>query len=40
MLTFEDENNFEENMIFDLDKAEEANTAIINAKALVTTGNR
>jgi hypothetical protein len=40
MLTFEDENNFEESMVFDVDKAEEAHTAIISAKTLATSGNR
>jgi hypothetical protein len=40
MLTFVDENNFEENMILDVDKTEEANTAIGSAKTLATAGNR
>ena len=40
MLTFEDENNFEESMVFDVDKTEEANTAITSAKTLAITRNR
>ena len=40
MLTYEDENNFEENMVFDVDKTEEAKTAILSARALATGGNR
>lgn len=40
MLTYEDENNFEENMVFDFDKTEEAKTAILSAKAVATAGNR
>jgi hypothetical protein len=40
MLTYEDENNFEENMVLDVDKTEEAKTAILTAKALATAGNR
>jgi len=32
MLTFLDENSYEENMVLDVDKAEEANTAIVSAQ--------
>jgi hypothetical protein len=40
MLTYEDENNFEENMVFDVDKTEEVKTAILSAKAVAAAGNR
>ena len=40
MLTYEDENNFEENMVFDVDKTEEVKTTILSAKAAAAAGNR
>ena len=40
MLTYEDEADFEESMVFDVDKAEEAKNAVLNAKMLVDAGER
>ena len=40
MLTFLDENNFEESMVFDVDKADEANIAIVSAKTLTMAKDR
>ena len=37
MLTYEDEANFEESMVFDVKKIEEAKNAILNAKKLAIT---
>jgi hypothetical protein len=40
MFTYEDEADFEESMVFDVDKAEEAKNAVLNAKMLVDAGER